>query len=139
MSEQGLTPPPAVTKGTLVPYLNLDGATKAADFYIEAFGAEEAFRYPVDENGRTMHIHLHVNGASLMLSDGYPDHGEPALPAQGYSLQLMLTGGIDAAYQRAVEAGCTPLMPVQKMFWGDRWGSLRDPWGVTWAMNQPDA
>lgn len=139
MPDQTITPPPAVTKGTVVPYLSLDGADKAAAFYVKAFGAIEVFRYPVDDSGRTMHIHLHVNGSSIMLSDGYPEQGSPAMPPQGFTIQLILEDGIDEKFQRAVDAGCEPTMPVQKMFWGDRWGALRDPWGVAWAMNQGDA
>ena len=48
------------------------GAAKAADFYRRAFAAEEAYRYPLDDKGRTMHIHLYINGGSVMLSDFYP-------------------------------------------------------------------
>jgi len=57
--------------GGVVPYLSVNGATKAAEFYGRAFGAREVARHPVDQQGRTMHIHLHINGASLMLSDAF--------------------------------------------------------------------
>lgn len=139
MSDQATLPPPAITKGTVVPYLTLEGAAKAAAFYAKAFGATEVFRYPVDDQGRTMHIHLHLNGGSVMLSDAYPEHGAPAQAPQGFQLQLMFEDGIDAAFQRAVAAGCEAVSPVEKMFWGDRWGQVRDPWGVTWGMNQADS
>lgn len=139
MSDPAILPPPAITRGAVVPYLTLEGAAKAAAFYAEAFGATEVFRYPVDEQGRTMHIHLHLNGGSVMLSDAYPEHGAPALPPQGFQLQLMLEGGIEAAFQRAAAAGCEVVTPVQKMFWGDLWGQVRAPWGVLWGMNQPAA
>lgn len=123
-------------KGGLTPYLQVDGALKVAEFYREAFGAEMAYLVPPDEQGRTMHVHLYVNGSSLMLSDAYPDYGQPHQPAAGYTLQLHLTPAeIDQWWQRAVDAGCTVEMPLQVMFWGDRWGSLRDPFGVAWAMN----
>ena len=62
----------AEVKGGVVPYLQLDGAVAAAEFYKKAFGAEEVARVPVDEKGRTMHIHLYINGSSLMLSDPFP-------------------------------------------------------------------
>ena len=65
----------AVVKGGVVPYLQVDGAMKAAEFYQRAFDAEIAFAYPVDGKGRTMHVHLHINGSSVMLSDPYPEHG----------------------------------------------------------------
>ena len=126
---------PAVVKGGVVPYLEIDGAMRAAEFYQRAFGAEVAFAYPPDEKGRTMHVHLHINGSSIMLSDPFPEHGCAHQPAQGYNLMLMVDD-IDARFQHAVQAGATVLMPVADMFWGDRYGQLRDPFGVTWAMNQ---
>lgn len=125
-------------KGGLVPYLTVDGAMKAAAFYERAFGATIAAAHPVDDQGRTMHVHLHVNGSSLMLSDAFPEHGHPLRPHQGCSLML-LVDDIDARFARAVEAGAEALMPPAEMFWGDRYGQLRDPFGVTWAMNQPKA
>jgi PhnB protein len=122
--------------GGLTPYLQVDGASAASEFYQQAFGAEEVFRYPVDEQGRTMHIHLHINGSSLMLSDSFPEHGHAAETPQGYNLTLQV-GDADAAAKRAIEAGATEVLPVQDMFWGDRYGQLRDPFGVLWAINQP--
>jgi PhnB protein len=128
---------PAV-KGGLVPYLQVDGAIKASEFYQRAFGATEVFRHPPDERGRTMHVHLYVNDGSLMLSDAYPEHGYALEKAQGYSLMLPLTKDIQACFDRAVAAGCEIVQPVQKMFWGDLYGQVRDPFGVLWAMNQPE-
>lgn len=128
------TNPPV--KGGLVAYLLVDGAMKAAEFYQRAFGAEIAAAYPVDDKGRTMHVHLYVNGSSLMLSDPFPEHGAPLEPPQAFTLTLMVSD-IDAWWQRAVDAGATAVMPVQEMFWGDRYGQLRDPFGVRWALNEP--
>lgn len=125
---------PAV-KGGLVPYITVD-TQKAGDFYRQAFGAEEAFCVPRDEQGRTMHLHLYINGSSLMLCDAYPEHGYPLEKPQAYTLQLIVDD-IDSWWQRAVEAGCEVLLPLQVMFWGDRYGQLRDPFGVMWAMNAP--
>jgi PhnB protein len=124
------------TLGGLVAYLQVEGASKASDFYVKAFGAREVFRHPVDESGRTMHIHLYVNGSSLMLSDGYPEHGCPVEKPQGYTLTLQVKD-IDSWWKRAVDAGATIVMPVQDMFWGARYGQLRDPFGVLWSMNEP--
>jgi PhnB protein len=132
------SPKPAQTKGGLVAYLQVDGAIKAAEFYKRAFGAEEAMIIPPDEKGRTMHVHLYVNGSSLMLSDAFPDHGHPHENPQGYTMQLILSDDtVDAWWKRAVDAGCEVVVPLDLMFWGDRWGSLRDPFGVAWAMNAP--
>ncbi|MEO5325798.1 glyoxalase/bleomycin resistance/extradiol dioxygenase family protein [Mesorhizobium sp. CC13] len=129
-------PSPKVLGG-LIAYLQVDGAFKAAEFYKRAFGAEQVFAYPPDENGRSMHVHLYVNGSSLMLCDAYPEHGHPHEKAQGYTMQLILGDDIDAWWKRAVEAGCEVVVPLDVMFWGDRWGQLRDPFGVAWAMNAP--
>lgn len=124
--------------GGMCPYLNVDGAVAAADFYEKAFGATVIHRVEPDEQGRTMHVHLLVNGASLMLSDFYPDYGHAYEAPQAFTLQLHLTDAeINAAWNRAVDAGCKIDQPLQPMFWGDRWGRLKDPYGVAWAMNAP--
>ena len=121
--------------GGLTPYLQVEGASKASEFYAKAFGAKEVFRHPVDDKGRTMHIHLYVNGSSLMLSDGYPEHGCPVEKPQGYNLTLQVKD-IDSWWKRAVDAGATIVLPLQDMFWGARYGQLRDPFGVLWSMNE---
>jgi uncharacterized glyoxalase superfamily protein PhnB len=123
---------PAVLGG-VVPYLSVEGAVRAAELYARAFGAVEVARQPVDAEGRTMHLHMYLDGGSLMLSDFYPEYGHPPKPVQGVTLHLF-PEDIDAAFARAVEAGCEVLQPVQTMFWGDRYGQTRDPFGVTWAM-----
>ncbi len=124
--------------GGLNAYLQVDGAIKAAEFYRKAFAAEQVYAVPADEEGRTMHIHLHVNGSSLMLGDAYPEHGHPVETPGGFTLTLNLAAdNIDSWWQRAVDAGCEVTVPLQVMFWGDRWGQLRDPFGVVWAMNAP--
>lgn len=134
------TPAMPAPKSGLVPYLQVDGALKASEFYQKAFAGEQVYVVPPDEQGRTMHVHLYVNGASLMLGDAYPEYGHPHERAKGYTLQLILTADeIDRWWRRALEAGCTEETPLQVMFWGDRWGSLRDPFGVSWAMNAPAA
>ena len=129
------TPQPQVLGG-IVPYLSLDGASRAAAFYARAFDAREVFRHPTDDKGRTMHIHLYINGGSLMLADPYPEHGHPHRPAQGYTLHLKVDD-VDAWWQRAVDAGADVVLPLQKMFWGDRYGQVRDPFGVLWSLGQP--
>ena len=135
-SEHATTQSSAKVLGGLVAYLQVDGALKAAEFYARAFGAENVFHYPPDEQGRTMHVHLHINGSSMMLGDAYPEHGYALEKPQGYTMTLM-PKDIDAAWKRAVEAGCEVVMPLEVMFWGDRYGQLRDPFGVAWAMNAP--
>jgi uncharacterized glyoxalase superfamily protein PhnB len=127
--------PKAETKGGVVAYLAVDGAVKAAEFYEKAFGAERATMHPVDDQGRTMHIHLYINGSSVMLGDFYPDYGHAVVAPAGFNLTVM-THAIDADFQRAVDAGCEVIQAPQEMFWGDTWGQVRDPFGVVWAFNQ---
>jgi len=123
--------------GGVVPYLGVSDAAAAADFYVRAFGAREAFRYPPDDKGRYMHIHLYINGGSLMLSDPFPEYGHPHKAPQGYTVHMKVDD-IDAAWQRAVDAGAEIVMPLEQQFWGDRYGQLRDPFGVMWSMGAPD-
>ncbi len=125
----------APVKGGVVAYLSIDGAARAVEFYKRAFGAELVAMQPPDEKGRTMHAHLYINGTSLMLSDFYPEHGHPKVQPQGFSIMIP-THNIDADYRRAIDAGAVATMPPADMFWGDRYGQLQDPFGVTWAMNQ---
>jgi uncharacterized glyoxalase superfamily protein PhnB len=133
MAEQFSNPP---VKGGVVPYLTVDGATKAAEFYKKAFAAEIAAIQPPDEKGRTMHAHLYINGSSVMLSDAYPEHGHPLTAPASFNLTLQV-GDTDSWFNRAVEAGCTAVMPAQDMFWGERYGQLKDPFGILWAINGP--
>ena len=127
--------PKVETKGGVVAYLALDGALKAAEFYGKAFGAEDAFHYPPDDKGRTMHVHLYINGSSVMLGDFYPEQGHGKVAPQGFTMQLIVDD-IHKWFDRAVAAGCEVVVPPQKMFWGDTWGQVQDPFGVAWAFNQ---
>lgn len=125
----------APVKGGVVDYLQIDGAMRATEFYRRAFGAGLAVAYPPDDSGRTMHAHLYINGSSVMLSDPFPEHGWPAQPPAGFTMTLMVDD-IEAWWKRAIDAGAIPVMPPTDMFWGDRYAQLRDPFGVSWAMNQ---
>lgn len=136
MPEDVTSQPHEPVKGGVVPYLTLDGAVAAARFYEKALGAQVMSMVEPDADGRTMHIHLYLNGSSIMLSDAYPDHGHPYRPAQGMTLMLMVED-IHAAYGRAVDAGCEATLKPDKMFWGDTYGEFRCPYGVSWSMNQP--
>lgn len=128
-------PSTAPAKGGATVYLQLDGAVKAANFYEKAFGAQLAALHPVDDKGRTMHVHLYINGSSVMISDFYPEHGHAKETPAGFSIALHVTD-IDSWFKRAVDAGATATQPVSTMFWGDRYGSVKDPFGVSWAMNE---
>ena len=122
--------------GGVCPYLGVSNAGKAADFYVAALGAKEVMRMPPDEKGRYMHIHLVVNGGSLMLADAFPDHGHPLETPGAFTLHLQVDDA-DAWWKRAVDAGAEALMPVTDMFWGDRYGQFRDPYGVRWSVGTP--
>lgn len=132
MTDQTTTAP----MGGVIPYLNVDGATAAVDFYKQAFGAIEHARLPADDGKRLMHCHLEINGGGLMVSDVFPEHGHPFTPSTCFTCQLVVGDG-QAWWDRAVAAGAKVITPYEVMFWGDTWGQLEDPWGVRWAINCP--
>jgi uncharacterized glyoxalase superfamily protein PhnB len=123
---------------SLSPYLICDGAAEAIEFYKRAFGAEEMVRLPAPD-GRLMHACLRINGATVMLSDAFAEHGmvsPTALKGSPVTIHLMVSD-VDAAFARAVEAGATVTMELADQFWGDRYGSVRDPFGHNWSMATP--
>lgn len=124
----------------VTPHLTiLDGkAADAIDFYKAAFGAEELMRTPFkDGDPRLIHVHLRINGGSLMMNDAFPEftQGEgdhDAMPAHT-TLHLQVDDA-DAWFDRAVAAGGQATMPVRDQFWGDRYGQLKDPFGHSWSI-----
>ncbi len=136
MTDSEAKPAMPPTKGGVVAYLSVDGAIKAKDFYEAAFGAETVNVIPVDDKGRTMHVHLYINGSSVMLGDFYPEHGHAPVAPQGFAMPLNVPD-VDAAFERAVEAGAVAKLPPQDMFWGDRYAQVTDPFGVLWGFNGP--
>jgi len=137
MPDDVLAKPDAVLSRGVIPYLSLDGAaSQAADFYARAFGARDLGRMPDPENeGRLMHCQLEINGGGLMMTDCRAPGTEAKKP-QGVHMQLVVADG-DTWWNRAVEAGCKVVMPFERMFWGDRWGMLEDPFGISWAIDEP--
>jgi PhnB protein len=112
-------------------------AAEAIDFYIAAFGATEVRRQPAEDGKRLMHAHLHLNGASFMLHDEFPEYVGPADVDSGTPRGLTLHLQVDNAdrwFDRAVTAGATASMPVEDMFWGDRYGQVTDPFGYRWSI-----
>lgn len=120
----------------VIPYFNVDGAAKASEFYQQAFGAKELARMTAEDGQRLMHCHLEINGGSVMICDVFPEFGFPLQPSSSYTMQLVVREA-DPWWTRAVEAGCSVTMPLERAFWGDRYGRLKDPFGVSWAMNEP--
>ncbi|TVS00412.1 MAG: glyoxalase/bleomycin resistance/extradiol dioxygenase family protein [Rhodospirillales bacterium] len=130
-------PDPALMRG-VISYLSLDGrAGEAADFFARAFGARDLGRYPdADHPGRLMHVQVEINGGCLMMTDCRAPWEAEAPTPQGFNLMLVVGDG-EAWWSRAVNAGCTVVMPFERQFWGDRWGLLRDPFGFHWAIDEP--
>ncbi len=126
--------------GGLTPHLTIPDkrGSEAIDFYTKAFGAVEQVRMPGDDGIRLMHAHLHMNGASLMLADDFPEYhgGGTTPPAAGVTLHLQVDN-VDAWYDRAVAAGAEGIMPPEDMFWGDRYSQVKDPFGHRWAIGAP--
>ncbi len=125
--------------GGLTPHIQIgdNRAAEAIDFYVAAFGATEIHRQPADDGKRLMHGHVHINGASLMLHDEFPEYVDPAEAdvAGGSGLTLhLLVDNADAWFNRAVAAGATVAMPLENMFWGDRYGQVKDPFGYRWSI-----
>lgn len=120
---------------SLTVHLNIDGAAKYIDFLKSAFGAEEISRSPAP-NGKLMHAQVRIGDSMLMFSDDFgAEMGMPPL-AQGrlpFHLNLYVPDA-DATWAQAVAAGCTVTMPISDQFWGDRYGHVRDPFGMSWAI-----
>ena len=125
-------------KGGIVPYLMLENASDAMAFYARAFGAEEVGQRARMPDGRLMNARVDINGHSLMLMDPMPEHGHPAVPPAAFNLHLHVEDA-DRWFDRAVAAGCTVTMPVAMQFWGDRYGMVKDPYGVTWGIGSTPA
>ena len=112
-------------------------AAEAADFYKKAFAAEEVVRNTAEDGKRLMHIHLRINGGSLLMSDEFPDYGQSKVrPMGGFTVHLQVDDA-DAWWDRAVAAGCEIRVPIEDQFWGDRFGSVRDPFDVDWSIGGP--
>jgi PhnB protein len=120
----------------VIPYLNVIGASNAAEFYKTAFAAEEIARMPADDGKRLMHCHLKIHEGSLMLSDVFPEWGYDHQPSHSFTMMLVVDDA-DLWWNRAVEAGCQVVSELKVEFWGDRFGLMRDPYGVMWGINEP--
>jgi PhnB protein len=121
---------------TVTPYLTVDDGARAIEFYVRAFGAREKERMP-GPGGKIMHAELRLGDSVVMLSDEFPGMSTSRSPKAlgGTTGGLFLyVPDVDAAFKRAVEAGCKVLMPVTDMFWGDRFGKLEDPFGNQWGL-----
>jgi len=120
---------------TVTPHLICAGAAKALDFYDKAFGAEEQSRIP-GPDGRVMHASFRVGDSVIMLNDENPEWGAlgpKALKGSPVTIHLYVEDA-DDFFDRAVKAGAKVTMPLDDMFWGDRYGKLEDPFGHQWSI-----
>jgi len=120
---------------SLTPYLVVEDAPAAIEFYKKAFGAEECVRM-AGPDGKVAHAEIKIGDSMLMLSEANPQYGARSPKSLGGTPAsiLVYVEDVDAAFDRAVKAGAKVEMPVQDMFWGDRYGKLTDPFGHSWQM-----
>jgi PhnB protein len=126
---------PAFAVHEVYPYLRVRDAGKAIDFYRRAFGAEELFRL-TEPTGRIGHAEIRIGATTLMLSEEFPEMGivgPQALGGTTFSIHLHVDDA-DAWIARAVEAGATVLRPAADAFYGERGGTVRDPFGHEWML-----
>jgi PhnB protein len=130
-----MTEPDPIPAGVIA-YLTIPGrgGQAAVEFYRAAFGAEELFRNLAEDGERLMHSRLRINGGVVMLSDEFPEHGQPSdIVPTGVALHLQVDDA-DEWWNRALTAGAVPVMPLADQFWGDRYGRVMDPFGHCWSI-----
>jgi PhnB protein len=121
---------------SITPYLMIQGADKAIDFYKRAFGAKESVRIPGPE-GTVGHAEIKIGDSTVMLTEemsGMGHRGPRSLGGTPVSLVFYVEDA-DAMFERAVKAGAKVQRPLENMFYGDRMGSLEDPFGHVWHIS----
>ena len=119
---------------SLTPSVVVDDAKKAMDFYSTAFGAKETFRMPMGD--KIAHAEMDIDGSRFMLSDEFPEWGALSPRSRGGATggMLIYVKDADASIDRAVKAGATVVQPAEDQFWGDRMGTVVDPFGHKWML-----
>jgi PhnB protein len=114
--------------------LTVDEAAKAIDFYKQAFGAKEISRLPMGD--KIGHAELQIGDTRIMLNDEFPDSDNLGPKSRGGTTVglVLYVDDVDTAFQEAIQAGGTEKMPVEDRFWGDRMGTLTDPFGHQWSI-----
>jgi PhnB protein len=120
----------------VAPYLSVEGAGAAIDFYAKVLGAEERMRMAGPE-GKIGHAELQIGDSMIMLSDTFPDMGAPSPKQLGGSPVTMTVyvEDVDDVYERALKEGATSVRPVEDQFYGDRTGQFEDPFGHRWHVS----
>ena len=122
---------------TVTPSLCIKGADQALAFYQKVFGAQVLMRMP-SPDGKVMHAEIKIGDSLVFVSDEFPE-----MPGSCRAPETLKgsTGGLylyvpdaDSTFDRAVKAGAKVLMPLADMFWGDRFGQIRDPFGHIWSL-----
>lgn len=117
------------------PYLRVHNTAEAIDFYARAFDATELFRL-TEPSGRIGHAEIKVGPTTIMLADEYPEHGirgPRSLGGTTFSIHLHVEN-VDKAFEQAVGAGASIVRPLQDQFYGERSGTVRDPFGHEWLL-----
>lgn len=117
----------------VIPYLSVDGASEAIDFYTTVFGAEERVRMP-GPDGKVGHAELGIGDSVVMLADASPGMGNQSPKTIGGTpvTVMVYVEDVDAVFDRAISAGATVDRPVEDQFYGDRAGQFEDPFGHKW-------
>jgi uncharacterized glyoxalase superfamily protein PhnB/uncharacterized protein YndB with AHSA1/START domain len=127
---------------TVMPHLSLRDGNAAVAFYEQAFGATLMYKMPAEDGKRLLHAALALNGGVIMLADEFPEFnvsGPKAPPTIGGSpvtIHLEVDDA-DRWWKRAINAGAVAVMPLDNMFWGARYGMLKDPFGHFWSIGSP--
>ena len=120
----------------VMPYLAVDGAAEALEFYTKVLGAKERMRMP-GPDGKVGHAELEIGDAVIMLADEYPDMGVRSPKAIGGSpvTIYVYVDDVDSVFDAAISAGATELGAVEDRFYGDRSGQFEDPFGHRWGVS----
>ena len=120
----------------VTPTLTVRDAGKAIDFYKRAFGAEERMRFPGPDGKGIMHAEIKIGDSIIMLGEENPGHGCMAPPSLGGTPvgMFLYVDDADRTFNQAVSSGAKSEMPVADMFWGDRCGTVADPFGHKWTV-----
>lgn len=121
---------------SVTPSLVIRGGNQAIDFYKKAFGAEELVRMMSPDGTQVMHAALRIGNSIIMLSDEFPQTAAKSPTAlNGSTMQVHIyVEDADATFRQALDAGAKEVMPLENTFWGDRFGSIVDPFGHMWGI-----